>query len=292
VKVENIASFKSIRRMAVTAVSVAASAFIQAAAMRTFLQPVNLLPGGFTGIATLLSILTQRIGVPVTVGMGMVALNIPAALLCSRSIGRKFVVFSLAQVLMTSLLLGILPARPLFDDVLLNICFGGTLYGISAVTALRGNASTGGTDFIALYVSNRLGKSIWQYVFVFNAAMLCVFGAISGWESAGYSILFQFISTKTIEAFYHRYKRVTLQATTQKANEIVAAFIKHSMHGISVLEGRGGYSGKKMSILHTVISAYEEKDIVNLFREVDPGIIINVLPTEDFFGKYYSEPVD
>jgi hypothetical protein len=41
-----------------------------------------------------------------------------------------------------------------------------------------------------------------------------------------------------------------------------------------------------------VISAYEEKDIVNLFREVDPGIIINVLPTEDFFGKYYSEPVD
>ena len=64
------------------------------------------------------------------------------------------------------------------------------------------------------------------------------------------------------------------------------------MHGISVLEGRGGYSGKKMSILHTVISAYEEKDIVNLFREVDPGIIINVLPTEDFFGKYYSEPVD
>ncbi|MER2026752.1 MAG: YitT family protein, partial [Lachnospiraceae bacterium] len=51
--------------------------------------------------------------------------------------------FSLAQVLMTSLLLGILPARPLFDDVLLNICFGGTLYGISAVTALRGNASTG-----------------------------------------------------------------------------------------------------------------------------------------------------
>ncbi|MER2026753.1 MAG: hypothetical protein ABS874_05850 [Lachnospiraceae bacterium] len=45
-KVENIASYKSIRRKAVTAVSVAASAFIQAAAMRTFLQPVNLLPGG------------------------------------------------------------------------------------------------------------------------------------------------------------------------------------------------------------------------------------------------------
>lgn len=49
---------------------------------------------------------------------------------------------------------------PLFDDMLLNIIFGGFLYGIMTVIALKGNASTGGTDFIALYVSNKLGRSI------------------------------------------------------------------------------------------------------------------------------------
>ena len=40
------------------------------------------------------------------------------------------------------------------------------------VLALKGNASTGGTDFIALYVSNKTGKSIWNYVFMGNVCIL------------------------------------------------------------------------------------------------------------------------
>lgn len=92
---------------------------------------------------------------------------------------------------------------------MLNVIFGGFLYGMVAVIALRGNASTGGTDFIALYVSNKTGRSIWEYVFAGNVVILCIFGTMFGWLYAGYSILFQFISTKTISAFHHRYDRVT-----------------------------------------------------------------------------------
>lgn len=95
---------------------------------------------------------------------------------------KKFVVFSLIQIVLASIFLTWIPVKCLFQDILLNICFGGFLYGLSLVIALRGNASTGGMDFIALYVSNRLGKSIWQQVFLFNAGMICVFGLLAGWE--------------------------------------------------------------------------------------------------------------
>ncbi len=74
--------------------------------------------------------------------------------------------------------------------------FGGFLYGFAIAIALKGNASTTGTDFIALYVSNKMNKSIFEYIFVFNTLMLCVFGFMFGWVHAGYSILFQFLSTK------------------------------------------------------------------------------------------------
>lgn len=134
--------------------------------------------------------------------------------------------FFLPSVILTSLFLKILTFPAIFDDILLNAVFGGFLMGISVVLALKGNASTGGTDFIALYVSNKTGKSIWSYVFVFNACILCVFGFLFGWLYAGYSILFQFISTKTVEAFHHRYERLTLQVTTRKAEEVMAAYIK------------------------------------------------------------------
>ena len=50
--------------------------------------------------------------------------------------------------------------------------FGGTLYGLMTASILKMNASTGGTDFVALYISNKKGKSIWSYVFIFNSIIL------------------------------------------------------------------------------------------------------------------------
>ena len=161
----------------------------------------------------------------------------------------------------------------MFDDALLNIIFGGFAYGLMTVLALKRNASTGGTDFIALYVSNKIGKSIWEYVFVFNATLIVIFGFMFGWEYAGYSILFQFISTKTIDSFYNRYERMTLQITTAKPDEVI-------------------YSGHPVSLLHTVVSSYEVNDIVEVIRSVDDKVIINAFKTENFYGGFYLKPIE
>ncbi len=281
-----------IKRYVITSAAVAASAFLQAFAMQTFLNPVQILSSGFTGVAVLIEKITSLHGIHFSTSLGMIALNVPVAVFCFKHIGKKFVIFSMIQVFLASFLLRFARFTPLFDDALLNICFGGFIYGLAIVTALKGNASTAGTDFIALYVSNRTGKAIWQYVFVANACMLCIFGYMFGWEYAGYSIMFQFISTKTIDSFYHRYKRVTLQITTHVPHQVVDAYVKNYRHGISVMDGYGGYSGTKMSLLHTVVSSYEVQDIVHLMRHVDPKVIVNVLPTETFFGGFYQKPID
>ena len=279
------------KRYLIMFAAVFASALLQAFTMNTFLEPVGLLPSGFTGIASLLSKITGKIGISFPTSVGMVVLNIPVALFCYQHIGKKFVLFSMLQVFLSSTFLRIMASEPLFDDVLLNICFGGFLYGLAISIALKGNASTAGLDFIALYVSNRIGKSIWQYVFFFNCGLLCIFGALFGWEHAGYSILFQFISTKTIDNFYHRFKRVTLQITTLQAEEVIKEYVAHFRHGISCVEAVGGYSHKKMYLLHTVVSSYEAPDVAALMRAVDPHIIINVLKTENFYGRFYQAPM-
>ncbi len=279
-------------RYLIMAAAVTVSALLQAFTMNVFLDPVQLLPSGFTGIAALLSRIAALAGISLSTSFGMVALNIPVALFCYRHIGKKFVLFSMVQVVLASVFLRVIKSEPLFDDVLLNICFGGFLYGLAVSVALKGNASTAGMDFIALYVSNRMGKSIWQYVFAFNCCLLCVFGALFGWEHAGYSILFQFIATRTIDSFYHRFKRVTLQITTQKPDQVVKEYVGTCRHGISVVEGYGGYSGKKMSLMHTVVSTYEVHDILLRLKAIDPAVIVNVMPTESFVGSFYQKPLD
>lgn len=279
-------------RNLVTAGAVALAAFLQVFVIQTFIMPANLLSGGFTGVAILIEMLAERMGGAISTSLGLVLLNLPVAILCSRSISVRFTAFSLAGVFLTSFFLKVFQFKPLFEDVVLNVVFGGVLFGASIVIALRGNASTGGTDFIALYVSNRTGKSIWSYVFAGNVTLLVAFGFLFGWEHAGYSIIFQFISTKMISAFHHRYDRVTLLITTVKGKEIVEAFIKNCRHGISSINAVGGYSKMDLQVLHTVVSSYEVADIVRVLKETDPHIIINLLKTEQFYGGFYQAPIE
>ena len=280
-------------RFVYTLVSVVLAGFMQAAVMQIFMTPINLLSSGFTGVAILLEKITSTFwGFSFPVSLGMLVLNIPVAILCSKSISRRFTFFSLVQVFFASFFLRVLDFEPLFDDVLLNVIFGGFLYGIMTVIALKGNASTGGVDFVALYISNRRGKSIWSYVFVFNATLITIFGFMFGWEYAGYSILFQFISTKTIDSFYHRYERMTMQITTTKPDEVIQAYVAEYRHGVSRVDGIGGNSGQKETLLHTVASSYEIQDIAKLMHRADPHVVINTFKSEDFYGGFYLKPIE
>ena len=274
-----------------TLICVFLSALLQSFCINVFITPAKLLSSGFTGLAILINKISSLFGFTLPVSLLVLMLNIPLGVLSFRSIGKKFVFFSILQVVLMSLFLNF-HYTLLFDDLLLNVCFGGFLYGIAISLALRGNASTAGTDFIALWVSNKLGKSIFEYVFAFNSVLLLIFGYMFGWKYAGYSILFQFISTKTIDSFYKRYKLVTLEITTYHPKEICKAYVKHYRHGLSELAGVGGYEHKNLSLIHTVISFYELEDAIRLIKRVDPKAIINVISTERFIGHFYRQPLD
>ncbi len=279
----------------VSLISVILSALLQTFIIQAFIQPADLLSSGFTGVAILIDKISKTFfNQTISVSFLLIALNIPVALLCYRAISKRFVFYSLLQVFFSSTFLKIFDFEPFFgtNDDILNVIFGGFLYGIGIVLALKGRASTGGTDFIALYVSNKKSKSIWNYVFMFNVVLLCIFGLLFGWSEAGYSILFQYVSTRTISTFHQRYVRVTLQMTTSKPDEVINAYIKNFRHGLSCVDAIGGYSKKNVTVIHTVVSSYEVPDIVETMKMVDPYIIINSFKTEQFYGRFYQAPID
>ena len=244
----------TIVRRAITAVAVTISAVLQTFLIQAFIQPADLLPSGLTGVAVLLDRVTSLGGVHIDISLGMLALNIPVALLCWSGISKRFVIFSMMQVVLSSLFLNVFHFAPFLGDKIMLIIFGGVVSGLGAAIALKSGASTGGTDFIALWVSNHTGK--------------------------------------TIDSFYRRYDRVTLQITTRKADEVMTAYVNHFQHGISCAEVVGGYSREKMYLLHAVVSTYESQDIIKLVCDIDPGAVINVFHTLDFVGGWWGGHVD
>lgn len=276
----------------ITFVAVVASSVMMASVTKTFTRPAGILSGGFMGIAMLADMLAEKLGFYFPTALGLVCLNLPVAIFCFKKISPRFVCFSLLHVACTSFMLEVVPSYPLMEEIMLNVIFGGFLYGISIVVVLKGNASTGGTDFIALYVSNKSGKEIWIQVFCFNALVLCIYGCIFGFELAGYSILFQFLVTKTISTFHIRYQRVMLHIFTKRKDEVVDAYVDNFRHGMTVLDGYGGYSKQEVTMLTAIVSSYEMDDVIEVLQKVDPALIVNVTKSQKYVGRFYMRPLD
>lgn len=291
VKLKHLGRYVVVRR-AITLACVCASALLQTYVIQAFVNPASLLSGGFTGVALLLERVAHLMGASLPVSIGVLLFNIPVALFCWRSISKRFVLFSMVQVGLLSAFLKIFSFQPILGETFLNVIFGGVLNGIAIAIALKSGASTAGTDFIALYVSNKTGKTIWPYVFAGNCCILAIFGSIFGWEHAAYSIVFQFISTKAIDGFYHRYNRSTLLITTKKPQEVARAYTDTLHHGASIIDATGAFSGEPVGIIHTVLSTYEVGDAIRLIRFVDPRAVVNVLKTDDFIGNFHRAGID
>ena len=91
-----------VRRM-ITILAVTASALLQTFVIQSFLRPAQLLSGGFTGIAILIDDIASLYGRSFSTSLGILVLNIPVAVLCSRSISMRFTFYSMIQVFLASL---------------------------------------------------------------------------------------------------------------------------------------------------------------------------------------------
>ena len=279
-------------RLLTSTIMIVFSAFMQCYIMNVFMAPCNLISGGFTGLALLINKVCALVNINFPTQVGIIALNVPAAILCYKHISPRFTFLSCVQFFLVSFFISIFHFEPFFKDQILNVLFGGFLWGFSISLSLRAGGSTGGTDFIAQYVSSKIHRGIWDYVFFYNCAMIVIFGYLCGWIYAGYSILFQFLSTKTISSLYQRYAQITVEFTTNDPDPIIDAFMATCRHGMSVFECYGAYSHRKYYVCKAVISTYELRDVVDNVRKVDPKVLINTYNTVNFYGNFYQKPLE
>ena len=279
-------------RFVASLLMIVASSLLQTYVIQTFMDPCDLLSSGFTGVAILLNRIAGLVGFDFSTSLGILLLNIPAAMFCAGKISKRFVFLSCVQFTLTSLFLEVLHFPPLFDAMILNVIFAGFLYGFVSVIALKADGSTGGTDFIAMYVSERFHRGIWEYVFAFNVLILLIFGSMFGWAAAGYSILFQLISTQTISRYYHRYSQILVEITTKDPEQVAKQFKTYFRHGMTVIPAYGAYSQSNFFLCKSIVSSYEEREVIERIREVDPECITYTHKVDHFYGRFYRRPIE
>ena len=207
-----------------------------------------------------------------------------------RFIGKKFTLYSCLMIILTSVLTDVIPAYAITYDTLLISVFGGMINGFVISMCLLMNATTGGTDFISIYLSSKRGVDSWNLVLGLNVIILCMAGLLFGWEKALYSIIFQYASTQVLHVLYKKYQKQTLFIVTNKTKEVCSAIYTLSNHGATILEGEGSYEHHERHIVYSVVSEEECRKVIRAVKEIDPASFVNVIKTAELSGRFYQRP--
>ena len=267
------------------------AATIMALNIKTFVRAGGLFPGGFTGLTLLLQNIFQTfMGIAVPYTLINVLLNSIPVFIGLKFIGKKFTISSVCVIVLSGLLTDIIPSQPITYDTLLISIFGGMINGLVISICLMMNATTGGTDFIAIYLSEKKEIDSWNVVLGINVVILAVAGVLFGWDKALYSIIFQYTSTQVVHILYRKYQHETLFIVTNKATEVYEVISKMSNHGATIMEGEGSYEHQERKIVYSVVSSAQSKSIIREVKKADPHAFVNAIKTEQIAGRFYQKP--
>lgn len=268
-------------------------AMIYSVNLNSFVYAAGIFPGGFSGISLLVQRSCEKffdLKIPYTVLY--LSLNAAPAIISFLFIGKKFTLFSIFMITLSSVLTDALPQFELTNDPLLCSVFGGIFSGMATTCCLRADATSGGTDFIAIYFSEKRGVDMWNYVFVMNVCVLIVAGFLFGWDKALYSIVFQFSATQVLNRLYLHYQKSTMLIITEKPEELYAIIKQMTNHDATKFVGTGCFKNSEKSLLYTVVSSDELGMLSKALKNCDSGAFINVLQTKEIFGRFFTKTKD
>ena len=266
---------------------------IMAINIKSFVRTGGLYPGGVSGLTLLIQrVVELYFGFELPYTLINLILNLAPIYIGFRFIGKKFTLYSCLSIMLTNILTDILPSQAIVYDTLLISVFGGIMNGFAISMCLRMDATTGGTDFIGIFLSEKKGVDSFNVILGFNAVLLVIAGLLFGWEKALYSIIFQYTSTQVLRTLYKQYRQNTLFVVTNHAKSVYEVIAKISNHGATIIEAEGSYEHQERKIVYSIVSRAECKDIIKDIKQVDPDAFVNVINTQQVSGRFYQRPYD
>ena len=269
------------------------AAFLMALNIKVFVRAGGLYPGGVTGVTILIQRACERFfGLDIPYSPLNIALNLFPIYIGFRFIGKKFTILSVVMIVANSVFVDILPSHVITYDTLLIALFGGLINGLSVSICLLADATSGGTDFISIFLSQKKGMDTFQIILGFNMVVLCIAGAMFGWDKALYSIIFQYVSTQVLHILYRSYQQQTLFIITDKPQEVCTAISDVSHHGATIMQGEGSHEHAERGVVYSVVSGADVRKVTLAIRSTDERAFINSIRTEAISGNFYLRPRD
>ena len=259
--------------------------------INAFFKPHTIAPGGLSGLSVVLNKVT---GIPVSVIM--LIIGVPLVLLTFKIMGVKNSMKTLFGTLLFSFMVQAtdgLSRMNLTHDALLSAIAGAVLMGLALGIMFKFDASTGGTDLIALILSKKFPNlKPTQFMSCLDSMVVISAGIVNrSIETALYSGLALFIIVKIADIVMEGFESSkAFFIISEKEEELRSAITSELDRGLTIINARGGYTNQNKDLFLVVLNnKRQENGLKKLVKRIDPKAFLIVTDVHEVLGNGFKE---
>lgn len=250
-----------------------------------FLAPNNLNIGGMSGLAM---VLQELLGFG-SIGVLTMLLNVPLFVLGTKKLGKRFLIGSLAGMLLSSVFIDLFALLPVpKTEVLLDSLYGGAISGVGLGLVFLSGATTGGTDIAARLLRRKFrSASLGKMMLLVDLGIILLTGIVFHDISRTlYSALPLAVSSVVIDQLLYGLDHSTVALIISEQYEAVSAEISARLdRGATILSGSGSYTGKARPVLMSAVRQRELPELKAIAQQIDPNAFVILLPAHQVLGE-------
>lgn len=262
--------------------------FTLCVSVQMFILPFHVLSGGVAGVAVALHPFFHVNETLMANSLTLIMLGIGSLVL-----GREFFVTTVFSSLLYPLF-NIFLARTLtIPDIppFLASFYGGLLAGIGGGLVMRAGASTGGMDVPPLVINKLTGLKISTLVLITDGITVLLGYFAYDLETVLIGLLSVFSSAYAIGkvlAIGRGQVAKNVQIISDHWEAILSAIQEHIGRGATLLEGKGGWSGKERKVILCVVSQKQYSPLLELIEDIDPSAFVITTDATDMHGEGFT----
>lgn len=257
--------------------------FLAALGVEVFLIPNQLVDGGIVGISMMAAYLFGNQYLPYF----LVIFNLPFVILAYKQIGKHFVIQMITAVCTFALAIALFRLIPVWfhhqpfefhGDTLEIIVLGGFIIGCGVGIIIRHGGSTDGTEIMGIIINRKKGFTIGQVILFVNIFIFVIAGLVyRNWHSAFLSLMTYVVATKVMDMVIVGFEDTkSVMIISSKPHELGKVIMEDLGVGLTVMYGRGGYSGDEREILYIVVERLQLAELKEIVHKEDPSAFIAV----------------
>ncbi|MDO4663045.1 MAG: YitT family protein [Tissierellia bacterium] len=262
------------------------AAILMAHSSHYFKYANNFVIGGVEG----LSIILSRY-IPTTPAIITFVINIILLVIAFFVIGRKFTLRTGYVAILNSItaiaLDKIAPlATTLTQNKLLELIFAVILSALGSAILFYLSASSGGTDIVAMILKKYTNMDIGKSLLAVDSTLTIISFSIFGIEIGLLSCLGLIMKGIFLDLIIESFNTAKFFIIISSKQEELGSFIKHNLNrSATMLDGKGLYKGRELTIFLCVTNKYEAVLFRNFIKKADPNCFITEIKTSSIIGK-------